>query len=929
MAETVDPEEGLARQVATEFLEMCKRKGMDKVPFQHLTVSLQKIATKLGFENGDDVPLKVLETALHDWYVSSVSTASTGDTRESIEKKSGNFATPSKSFHSTGTRSTPCHFQSGGEWQEIFKSGKEWQEIDIWLNAIKRVLATTFEDMGRNTKDAQRIPLRLAVLHLLSTHKTTEEELRRRIPEAAKKLSKKVKQNTLDKSLALLPKLPGVKVWSDIETGIQYYELSPEMKKLIYSEYLVLKTEKEGPLTKFDAGRDREERIAAFITFFREYRNDKGEKVYINELSRLITELSKKSLEVDWVTLHAVAPNLANQLLLEPEGVINDAESALVVVLREDLLLTSPPKMHVRFYNLPNTYDVRRVGPELINRFVQVRGIISQLSSIEPFVRKAVFVCTDCGNEMVRLQRPFSLVMNKPLRCDACGSRNHYLDDDKSTFIRYQSAHIQDFPEELKGGQMPAHLTVVFQEDLTDRVLPGDRVILTGVLKRVEEKRDDKPVKKLVLIVNHIEKENEDAEEVDIRPEEEQEFRKEAQREDFVDRLVASFAPSIHGHDVEKKGLLLSLFGGNDYKTVSGEYVRSRSHILLAGDPGVSKSDLLKFARSIAPRAVYASGKSMSGAGLTASAVKNELTGKWTIEAGTLVLADKGFAIIDELDKARKEDRDALHEPMEQGVIGFSKAGISADVNARATVLAAANPRYGKLSPNKTVLEQMDLPDTLISRFDMIFGFWDRPDEKTDYEIAKKIGQRRFHSDKISAPYSQEWLKKYIAYARKKYPSPLQMSEEVQDYISKQYVKLRRKYGNTLTARFADGLYRLAEAHARMHLREKVLKADANAVIELMEYMFQSIATNEDGEVDATILEVGKSSVKLRRLERLTDIIKKLEDTDKWGARIEDVVEEGRMAGLGTEHEVRELLKELKEGSDIYEPRKGYVRVVR
>ncbi|MFA4640409.1 minichromosome maintenance protein MCM [Pyrococcus kukulkanii] len=679
---------------------------------------------------------------------------------------------------------------------------------------------------------------------------------------------------------------------------------------------------------------EREEMIERFVKFFREY-TEEEEPLYLGKIKDLLTVTPKRSVTINWMHLNSYDPELANEILEHPEEGIGAAEDAIQIILREEFLREDLPRIHARFHNLPETLLVKDIGAEHINKLIQVEGVITRVTEIKPFVSKAVFVCKDCGNEMVVTQRPYEgfTVIKK---CEVCGSKNVTLDVDKSSFVNFQMFRIQDRPETLKGGQMPRFIDGILLDDIVDTAMPGDRVLVTGILRVVQERREKTPVFRKILEVNHIEPVSREIEELEITPEDEQKIRELAKRKDIVEAIVDSIAPAIYGYREVKKGIALALFGGVSRTLPDGTRLRGDIHVLLVGDPGVAKSQILRYVSNLAPRAIYTSGKSSSAAGLTAAAVRDEFTGGWVLEAGALVLADGGYALIDELDKMSDRDRSVIHEALEQQTISISKAGITATLNARTTVIAAANPKHGRFNRMKPLFEQIDLPPTLLSRFDLIFVLVDEPDEKLDSEIARHILRvRRGESEVVTPKISHELLRKYIAYAKKNVHPVI--SEEAMEEIEKYYVRMRRsaKKGSEnegirpipITARQLEALIRLSEAHARMRLSPIVTREDAREAIKLMEYTLRQIATDETGQIDVTILEVGQSARKLSKVERILDIIEKLQKTSEKGVHIDDILEEAKKFGI-EKQEAREIIEKLLQQGQIYMPETGYYKLL-
>ena len=676
--------------------------------------------------------------------------------------------------------------------------------------------------------------------------------------------------------------------------------------------------------------RTDEEKI---LEFLENYVDDKGNHIYLDKLAEIFTVTGKKSIVIDYEHMLAMIPDIAHKLIEMPEDVIKMFEE--VVQLLASSYFGKDVKLNVRICNLPTTLLPKDVDSSHLNRFIQVEGVVTRLSQIKPFVQKAVYVCKDCGREVTRVQRPYSSFEYKPRKCPDCGSRNIFRDNERSKFLNYQSLRLQDAPERLRGGAMPRYLDAILLDDLCDTVTPGDRVIVTGILKVVEDKSERRPVPKTVLVINNVTKLTKDIEEMELSKEDIQKIEEEARlaREGKInlkERMVKSIAPSIHGWEMEKLGLLLALFSGEDQKLPDGTTQRHRIHILLAGDPAVAKSHLLEFLEQVAPRANLRSGEGVSGPGLTAAVVKGE-DGDWLLEAGVLVLSDKGYALIDELDKMNPDDRSRFHRAMEQGDIRISKAGINATLNARACVIAAANPKYGQWDRMKTLREQVDLPPTILSRFDLIFIMLDEPDEKRDEEIFTTIAKRwKRDREDLVPPYDPDFIRKYIVYAKKKIKT-VELTEEAEEFLRRFYLNMRKEATKNdtlpITTRQAQALLRLAEAHARLHLRDKILKEDAEVAIKLMMYALSKSALDVDtGKIDMALIEFGKPLRELKKEEIIEDLIRRLEILSEYGAPKDDIITEAKIYELDKKDVENVLEKLMKEGR-IYSPRPGYYRV--
>ncbi len=498
-----------------------------------------------------------------------------------------------------------------------------------------------------------------------------------------------------------------------------------------------------------------------------------------------------RSLEIPFSAIETADTALADEILVRPEEVLDSGARAM----RELLPVMGPEAqgLRLRVTGLPPTAHrvIREIRETDLNRFIAIDGIVRKATEVRPQIKDAVFSCAACRAEVHELQDETSPIFREPIECytaqGGCGkpaSRTRFrLLPEKSLYLDSQRIEIQENPESLKGGAHPQGLSVLLTEDLTGRVIPGNRVIAVGTLKSLQRATASRTgvirstTFDLILLGNSLESHQREYAEIEVSEEELQEILRWQGDPTVVDRIVASLAPTIKGMEEEKEAIALQLFGGVEKRQPDGIRIRGDVHILLVGDPGTAKSQLLRYIADVAPRGIYTSGKGATAAGLTAAAVKDDFAGgRWVLEAGMLVLADGGVAVIDELDKMTPEDSSAMHEVMEQQQCSISKAGITATLNARCTILAAANPRFGRFTPDRSFAEQVNLPPTLLSRFDVIYSIFDKPDRQRDRLLANRIleshraGEARELGAELSespsggAPFPPDFLRKYISY---------------------------------------------------------------------------------------------------------------------------------------------------------------------
>ncbi|RSN68434.1 Minichromosome maintenance protein MCM [Candidatus Korarchaeum cryptofilum] len=693
-----------------------------------------------------------------------------------------------------------------------------------------------------------------------------------------------------------------------------------------------------------------EELVEKYKSFIRYYRDENNEPIYQKALAQLIEE-QKRSLSVNWYHLYNFNPDfreIAEDIVMNPSLHISAGSSAIkelvmeLMPMTEEFRIYSEGDFHLRFYNVPTKASFRDLTKFSIGRLIEIEGIITRVSDIYDKLVRASFICTNCGRiEEIDIIGEKLRVLEK---CPECGAPMK-LDHEMSKFIRWRSVRIQERPEDLPPGMMPEHVDGILTDDIVDDVKPGDRVRVTGIIRIKPARRDEGReglIYKRYLEIIHVEVPNRVYEKLEITPEDEEEILKLSEREDLEELIVKSIAPSVFGWADVKRAIAYALFGGSTKILADGSKVRGEINVLLVGDPGVAKSQLLKYTAQLAPRGLYTTGKGSTAAGLTAAVVRDSATGGWTLEAGALVLADMGVACIDEFDKMSEDDRRSIHEAMEQQTISIAKAGIVATLNARTTIIAAANPKKGKYDDYVTVAENINLPPTILSRFDLVFIMKDRPGVESDSMVAEHILITRMgRNPEAKPPIDPNLLKKYIAYAKQNI-DPI-LTDEAAERIKNYYVDVRGRGIKeseegivqdliSITPRQLEALIRLSEARARMHLRREVTAEDAEMAINLMEITLKGAAYDiVSGHFDITGWMTGISFPEVKRREVVFQIIKQLAEGSEDGLVDRDVVV--RMAAerlnlKGKEYVIEDILRKLNEDGLIIFPPGGKIRLI-
>jgi len=582
------------------------------------------------------------------------------------------------------------------------------------------------------------------------------------------------------------------------------------------------------------------------------------------DMIRKMAEEHQRHLDVSFTHIQQWSAKLALWIAEEPVRILPILNETLLLEAvakfgtYKQLMESDENELKVSLHSFPIREPIRELCTKHLSKLIFVGGVVTKRTNVFNEVKRLYLRCAKCNYP----SGPFDVAEEadlKPGSCIECQSKGPWrVDRQKTVYQNFQKLTLQESPSSVEPGKMPRSKEIIITGDMVDTVRPGDELQLTGVYRARHDvatnARTCFPVYRTLVEAVHVHRKG-DVNVMQITEDQQQEILKLAKDPNIRERFIASMAPSIYGMWHVKTAIALSMMSGQRKVAAGKHRIRGDINTLIVGDPGLAKSQFLKYVEQTFPRAVYTTGKGASAVGLTA-AVQRDEHGDWCLEGGAMVLADNGICLIDEFDKMNDQDRTSIHEAMEQQTISISKAGIVASLQARCSVIAVANPTEGRYDPQRTFAQNVNLSDPILSRFDVLCVLRDESDAVQDQRLADhvvcshirshpeasaddKLVQPRQKMNTASAlakPIDQELLQKYIVYARTRvHPKIADLDQEkLASFYSEIRSEAFRSGGAPMTARHIDSIVRLAEASARMELRSHVTSRDLDSAISVM-----------------------------------------------------------------------------------------------
>ncbi len=676
---------------------------------------------------------------------------------------------------------------------------------------------------------------------------------------------------------------------------------------------------------------------------------DAFEKLFENYYDEEIKQLAQRypneqrSLNVDWRDIYRFSPDLAEDFLTQPEQIQRYAEEALRLYdLSVDATLG---RANVRICNLPETEQPRigEIRSRHMNRLIEITGTVDSISPIESTIEEAAFECQLCGT-LTRIPQSSS-DLQEPYECQGCERDGPFrVNQDQSEFVDTQTIYLEQRPAGVNTDEDREIIVVELEDDLVGTVVPGNTTHISGIVRRDDQIQDSKsslPDKYLEgMAISKAQQYQ-----LEVTDSDKRQIVQLSEDKAIYEKMAASLAPTVYGHEMEKLALILQLFSGVTKRLPDDTRIRGDIHIGIVGDPGVAKSQLARYAARISPRSVLVSGTTTSQVGLTAAATRTSgSNNSWTFEAGALPKADGGLACVDNITDLRSEELRALHDILEEQVVEASKGSSTVSIPARASLLAIGNPKYGRFDPYEPIDEQLDLEPGLLSQFDLLFVITDTPRQERDENVAERVLQSNYAGqlnkqqsetniwdqeeeyieselEEVSPKIDPELLQKYIGYARRNcHP---RITDEAREVIKEFYVDLRSNGVDEdrtvpLSARKLEALVRLSEASARVRLSDTIEPDDAERAISLVRSCLQDLGIDpETGDPDANRVEGSSSKEKQEELVSLiTNLDKEYDD----GVPVDVVLDQAeKIIGMHPS-EIEHEIDKLKQKGEVYEP---------